>query len=174
VSAFVEGDLEPAEAGRIAEHIAGCTRCREAAADLRMLVAGARELALVEPPARVWERIRERTAARPRSARRWLWFGVPTLAAAAAVAGFVVGPRIAPVSRMVQAVLRPQPAATEAAMARETKQDYAEYVHGIDAAIADCEDALKENPANARVRAAYAGARSSRATAYDRLVSGGE
>jgi hypothetical protein len=53
-----------------------------------------------------------------------------------------------------RAMLHPQPAATQAAMAATAKQDYADYVHGIDAAIADCEDALKENPANARVRAA--------------------
>jgi hypothetical protein len=75
---------------------------------------------------------------------------------------------------MVQAALGRRPAMTEAAMAVTARQDYAEYVRGIDAAIADCEDALSENPGNARVRAAYANARSTRAVAFDRLAADGE
>lgn len=172
LSAWVEGELEPGEAGRIAEHVASCVQCRGAIGDLRHLRAGAAELGGVEPSDRVWQAIQPRVALRGRrGVPRWAWFSVPLLAAAGLV-GFIVAPRLAFVSRVVQAALRPQPVVTETAVA--VREDYAEYVRGIDAAISDCEDALRENPGNARVRAAYSSARSSRATAFDRLVSDGE
>ncbi len=58
--------------------------------------------------------------------------------------------------------------------AEQTAQEYGEYVRGIDHAIDECRTALDENPGNARVLAAYAGASSDRRRAMDRLASGGE
>lgn len=56
----------------------------------------------------------------------------------------------------------------------ETAREYGEYVRGIDRAIDECRTALAENPENARVRAAYAGAIVDRRRAIDRLAVGGE
>jgi anti-sigma factor RsiW len=172
LSEFVEGDLTGTSAGDVAEHVAGCARCREAVSDLRMLREGARSLEPLEPPARVWQAVQERVARRPR-ALRWLWVGVPAMAAAVVLA-FVVGLRAGGLARPGLLSSKPKPVMSEQAVAARAQQDYDEYVRGIDAAIHECEAAMKENPGNARVRAAYEGAQAGRTATMDRLTSGGD
>jgi len=171
LSAFLEGDLEPAESGGVAEHVAACARCREAVADLRQLRDGARSLLAIEPPPRVWQAIQERVNRR-RQAPHWLWVGVPAMAAAVMFA-FVIGLRSGLIGR-VPLLAKAESVPTQAMAARTAQADYAEYVRGIDIAISDCEDALRENPGSERVRRVYAGAQMSRRNAMDRLVSDGD
>lgn len=207
LSAFLEGDLEPAESGGVAEHVAACTRCREAVADLRQLRDGARSLLAIEPPPRVWEAIQERvnrprgiwrmilglgrdpksgqgdTIRNPRRVsvmspdsghvpRRWLWVGVPAMAAVVMFA-FIFGLRSGFIGR-TPLLAKAETVPTQAMAAKTVQADYAEYVRGIDTAISDCEDALRENPGSERVRRVYAGAQMSRRNAMDRLVSDGD
>ena len=187
LSAFLEGDLEPAESGGVAEHVAACTRCREAVADLRQLRDGARSLLAIEPPSRVWEAIQERVNRRGRPwagdtirivrqfghvPRRWLWVGVPAMAVVVMFA-FIFGLRSGFIGR-TPLLAKAETVPTQAMAAKTVQADYAEYVRGIDTAISDCEDALRENPGSERVRRVYAGAQMSRRNAMDRLVSDGD
>jgi anti-sigma factor RsiW len=172
LSAFVEGDLAATEAGQVAEHVAGCARCREAVTDLRALREGARSLEVLEPSPRVWQAIQERVAHRSR-ARHWLWLGAPALAAVVVLA-FVFGVRTGNLAKTVLHASKPKPALSDQAVAARAQQDYQEYVRGIEAAMNECRAAMQENPGNARVRAAYDGAQSGRAATMDRLVSDGD
>jgi len=176
LSSYLDGDLTPAEAGRIAEHVAVCPACRRVLSQLREVRDAAGALEQLEPPERTWDAIQQRLAGRRRAERpglrvsRWAWLSVPVLAAAALLVAFFWGRSI--VSGRDAGV----PIARTAA---EVYEDSVElvcrgYVAGIDQAIRECEAALKENPGNERVRRAWLGARTDRANAMDRLVSWGD
>jgi hypothetical protein len=97
LSAFVGGDLSPADAQSVRRHVEGCAACARSAAELRAVALAARTLEAPEPPPTLWPAIAG--ALERDGARRWLpfsWrpFGVGALAGAAAaaiVAGVVVG-----------------------------------------------------------------------------------
>jgi len=80
---YVDGTLGVAERAAAEAHLAGCARCREAVAQLRALVAGARGLPQAIEPARdLWASIERRIVQRTTwSMRRVWWRGA--LAAAA-------------------------------------------------------------------------------------------
>ncbi|MGH7557561.1 MAG: anti-sigma factor family protein [Gemmatimonadota bacterium] len=94
LSAWIDGDLNPAERERIERHVAGCAECAAVLAGLERVVASARGLEDREPATDLWpsiaERLSDRTlapvipidSARPRGRRRFS-FTVPQLAAAA-------------------------------------------------------------------------------------------
>jgi hypothetical protein len=93
LSAYIDGDLGPAERERIERHVAGCEECAAVLAGLELVVASARGLVDREPVADLWPGIAERLAARtpavipidsarPRVRRRFS-FTAPQLAAAA-------------------------------------------------------------------------------------------
>ena len=56
---------------------------------------------------------------------------------------------------------------------RELGDEYDNYLRGIDEALTEIKRAMAENPGNERVRKAYYRARSTKASALDRLCSGG-
>ncbi len=170
LSAYIEGDLTAAESGEVAEHIAGCPRCREAVADIRVLRDEARALPLREPSPELWQRISARVSQR-RGAVRWYWFGVPALAAAVLLA-FVMGLRLGNFAKT--RLIAGKPARSEFVAAAQVQRDYQDYVRGIEAAIRECEAALQENPGHPRVRAAYVGAQSGRNLTMDRLAADGD
>ena len=86
----LDGDLEPAVAAALAEHLAGCAACRALAADLEELRVAARALpAEVEPPRDLWDGISARIAPRRRS-----WSAAWLLAAAAVATAFRRRPRL--------------------------------------------------------------------------------
>lgn len=60
VADLVDGGLDPATARAAARHADGCESCRALRADLQTISAAAFTLDRLEPPARVWGRIRER------------------------------------------------------------------------------------------------------------------
>ena len=89
LSAFVDGELPPAETATVRSHAAGCAGCTAAIAELRALVANARALDAPEPPPTLWPSIAGELDRRERFAwlRISLWrpFGIGALAGAVAV-----------------------------------------------------------------------------------------
>jgi anti-sigma factor RsiW len=104
LSEYLDGDLAPAEAQRLEEHVAGCAACLRTLGELRAVVAAAGSLDHSEPAADLWPGIAAAIAAglqgeraggvlelRPRrvpeerrpGARRGYAFSMPQLAAAA-------------------------------------------------------------------------------------------
>jgi anti-sigma factor RsiW len=178
LSSFLDGDLSPAEAGRIAEHVAQCPECRRTLTDMRSIRNAARALERLEPPDRTWQAIQERVRGRraDRRVRRlpaWLWVGLPALAGAAVLLVVLWSRGSAPAGKARELAGNRRALSVDKAAA-DAAVEYGKYVQGIDEAIRECEAAMAENPGNARVRSAYLGARSSRAGAMDRLASGGD
>jgi hypothetical protein len=180
LSAYLDGDLDAEASGTTAEHLAECEVCRHSLAQVRAIRDAAPGMEQLVPPERVWDSIQDRIH-RSRSRRgqltRAFWLGVPALAAAllvVAVAGGKrgVGSRESGAGAQGMAVAVSE--LSKEGAAKQTVQEYGDYVRGIDGAIDECRTALSENPGNARVRAAYSGASLDRQRAMDRLVSGGE
>ena len=171
LSSYLDGDLPPGEAGRVAEHLAECPVCRRALAQTRLLRDAGRSMEEIAPPDRTWQAIRERVhAPKPLFWPRLAWIGIPALAACTVVA-IVVG-------RLPAAAGRGWPATTASfsrdELAEDAAKDYEQYVRGIDSAVQECAAAMSENPGNARVRQSYDGANADRSVALDRLTSGGD
>ncbi|HSS38224.1 MAG TPA: zf-HC2 domain-containing protein [Polyangia bacterium] len=92
LSAFADGDLPPAEAGRVRAHLGSCATCAAAAGQLGALAAAARRLDRPEPPPTLWLAVE---GALEKHDRPW-WmslriFGVGALAGAAAVSIAALG-----------------------------------------------------------------------------------
>jgi hypothetical protein len=89
LSAFVDGELPPAEAAAVRVHAATCMPCTKALGELRALVAGARGLDAPEPPPTLWPSIAGALEQRERfawlSIANWRPFAVGALAGAVAV-----------------------------------------------------------------------------------------
>lgn len=89
LSAFVDGDLPPAEAAAVRAHAATCMSCTKALGELRALVANARALDAPEPPPTLWPSIAGALDRRERftwlSIANWRPFAVGALAGAVAV-----------------------------------------------------------------------------------------
>lgn len=86
---YALGALESSEGNEVSEHLAtGCTLCREAlrqALDFNMLVA--RNVPLVNPPARLRQRIRDSVPSQAAPRRLWLTWAL----AAAALLAIIIG-----------------------------------------------------------------------------------
>ena len=188
LSAYLDGDLDSEASGKTAEHLAECEVCRKSLAQVRAIRDAAPAMEQLVPPERMWSAIQDRIHShRTRRSRltRLFWAGVPALAAAllvVALAGWFGQPARDTIRNVAHFGHVPAPSGMAVAVsdlsrdraAEQTAQEYGEYVRGIDQAIAECRTALDENPGNARVLAAYAGASSDRRRAVDRLASGGE
>jgi hypothetical protein len=92
LSAFVDGDLPPAEAQALRTHAAGCPRCTLSIGELRTMLTAARALERPEPPPTLWAGVEGALA---RHDRPW-WlslrlFGTGALAGAAAVSVIALG-----------------------------------------------------------------------------------
>ena len=89
LSAFVDGDLPPAEAAAVRAHASGCVACTAALADLRALVTNVRALDVPEPPPTLWPAIEGALHRRERFAwlkiSLWRPLGIGALAGAVAV-----------------------------------------------------------------------------------------
>ncbi len=113
---YVDGSLAAPDRAAIEAHLAGCTGCRAAVAELRGLVAAGRRLPRSIVPKRdLWAGVAARINERERSGLRWgadrtLWAGA--LAAAATLA---IGLAISRLTTVLPA--RPQADATQAGWA---------------------------------------------------------
>lgn len=86
LSAYIDGALDPADAGRLEAHLGECERCRTELEQLRSTVAALRELPEAQAP-RSFALSPERAAVRrPASSAASLAFGARTAAAGIAVA----------------------------------------------------------------------------------------
>jgi hypothetical protein len=89
LSAFVDGELAPAEAAAVRTHAASCPICTAALADLRALVKNARALDAPEPPPTLWPSIEGALDRRERfgwlTLSNWKPFAVGALAGGVAV-----------------------------------------------------------------------------------------
>ena len=65
IARFVDGSLDAEEQRALEGHVETCAACRALVADLRSIQAAAFTLERHEPPAAMWDRIRERVAAEP-------------------------------------------------------------------------------------------------------------
>jgi len=94
LSAFVDGELSPAEAAAVRSHTAGCATCATAIEELRALVTQARALDIPEPPPTLWPSIEGEMDRRERFAwlkiSLWRPLGVGALAGAVTVAVVLV------------------------------------------------------------------------------------
>jgi anti-sigma factor RsiW len=91
LSAYLDGEVGPAEAQRLAAHLAACVHCRSRLAATRRLVGGLRRLAPVPPPPELAALVHGRVAAEGGGPRAWLrylrplripawgWQGLPPL-----------------------------------------------------------------------------------------------
>jgi len=187
LSAYLDGDLESEASGKTAEHLAECEVCRKSLAQVRAIRDAAPGMEQLAPPERMWGAIQDRIHShRTRRSRlaRLFWVGVPALAAVllvVAAAGWFGQPARDTIRGIAHLGHAPEQGMAVAVSdlsrdraAEQTAQEYGEYVRGIDHAIDECRTALDENPGNARVLAAYAGASSDRRRAMDRLVSEGQ
>src|SRR5262245_42821871 len=59
INDYVDGSLSLSDRTAVAEHLDQCATCRALADDLRELRRAARELAPIEPPARLWTRLEQ-------------------------------------------------------------------------------------------------------------------
>jgi hypothetical protein len=92
LSAFVDGDLSPAQAQAMRAHLAGCPQCTVSIAELTAMVTAARGLERPEPPPSLWPAVE---GAMARHERPW-WlslrlFGSGALAGAVAVSVVALG-----------------------------------------------------------------------------------
>lgn len=93
LSAWLDGDLDPRAAERVAAHVESCAGCRAEADLLRAVIAGARGLERPEPPVTLWPAIEGRLAREERAVVRWrqVLFGAFAGAACAAVVALALG-----------------------------------------------------------------------------------
>lgn len=94
IAAWVDGELDPARARRVEDHVAGCTQCRDRAARHRAVASLLRQAAPVEAPAAVWASIEFvlETGLHDRPVERWRSWAAPAwIAAAAAVLVITAG-----------------------------------------------------------------------------------
>jgi len=168
LSSYLDGDLQPGESGRVAEHLAECPVCRRALAQVRLIRDAGQSMEEFAPPDRTWRAIAERVRGRrPSVWPRLAWVGVPALAAAVLAVVLIGRPFAAGRSRTAASVSREE-------LVRDAVNDYEQYVRGIDNAVRECAAAMSENPGNVRVRESYYGASADRSAALDQLVSGGD
>jgi anti-sigma factor RsiW len=59
INDYVDGSLSLSDRAAVAEHLDQCPTCRALAEDLRELRRAARELAPIEPPARLWTKLEQ-------------------------------------------------------------------------------------------------------------------
>ena len=179
---YADGTLAPAERGALEQHLTECAGCRMAVAQLRGLIAGARELPRsIEPPRDLWLGIAGRlgqgaTGNVPRAWWRERTFWAGALAAAATFVIVFGVYRLLPPST---ALYRPegqgwaaveadyQQAAAELGGTLAAERDrlrpetvalVARNLSLIDAAIRESRAALARDPGNAELRRLFAAA----------------
>jgi anti-sigma factor RsiW len=174
VNEYVDGTLDPGERAAVEAHLATCSGCRAAVAELRDMLAGAQELPRsIEPPRDLWVGIAPRLARRVTgNVQRAFWAGA---LAAAAVLLIVFGiprptvrPSDGPAGRgwaAVQADYEQSAAALAATLAAErghlrpaTVALVERNLRIIDAAIRESRAALERDPGNTELRTLFAAA----------------
>ena len=79
LSAYVDGELDPADVARIEAHLAGNADTRHEVEQLRRLKEVTGALRLKEPPPEIWEEFWQSTYNRGERTLGWLLFGLAVL-----------------------------------------------------------------------------------------------
>jgi len=178
LSAYLDGELAPADVAGVERHLSDCGTCREQMRRLRLLVASAGALPhAIQPPAEVWTRLhrrldRRRAPGALRAARSWRTVGWLAAAAVLVLAGTTFLDSAGGRSRKIMAdppmVVRPAvlvavdrnyaPTLDELRRTLATQRDalspstvrvLEHSIALIDSAIAEASAALASDPANA-------------------------
>ena len=173
---YVDGTLGVAERAAVEAHLAGCAGCREALAQLRALVAGARGLPQAIEPARdLWASIERRIVQRATWNMRRVWWRGAVAAAAVLVIALGLYRLLPPSTALyrpagegwvaVQADLDRASDELSRILAVERERLRPETVAllernlaVIDTAIAESRAALARDPASAELRRFFAAA----------------
>jgi len=173
---YVDGTLGVAERAAVEAHLAGCAGCREALAQLRALVAGARGLPQAIEPARdLWTSIERRIVQRATWNMRRVWWRGAVAAAAVLVIALGLYRLLPPSTALyrpagegwvaVQADLDRASDELSRILAVERERLRPETVAllernlaVIDTAIAESRAALARDPASAELRRFFAAA----------------
>ena len=171
---YVDGTLGAAARAAVDAHLAECAGCREAVAELRALVAGARDLPRsIEPGWDLWAGVRRRIGQRATGNVQRLWYAALAAAAAAIIVARLsltahrpIGPS-AGGGGWVAVEADYQHSATDLAQALAVQRDrlspatvavLERNLAIIDQAIAESREALARDPASVDVRQLLAAA----------------
>jgi anti-sigma factor RsiW len=147
INDYVDGSLSLSDRTAVAEHLDQCAACRALADDLRELRRAARELAPIEPPARLWTKLeqtlresstdgQQAAAAFPGPARRTWRSQAIWVTAAAAVLVLAAGLSIrlgyfARQSTLIEEAEAPTAQSVEAEL-RQAEEHYQKAISGLE------------------------------------------
>ena len=170
---FVDGTLGAAARAAVDAHLAECAGCREAVAELRALVAGARGLPRsIEPGRDLWAGVRRRIGQRATGNAQRFWYAALAAAAAAIIVArlsLTAHPPIGPSAGggWVAVEADYQHSATDLAQTLAVERDrlspatvavLERNLAIIDQAIAESREALARDPASVDLRQLVAAA----------------
>jgi hypothetical protein len=178
----LDGELDPAVAGALAEHLASCAACRALAADLERLRSAARALPdAVEPPRDLWRGIEVRIAPRRRRVSyRWLAAAAALIAVGSSAITATWLDREPPVVAATGWQRDLDVATGELRAALEARRDeldpatvavVEENLRIIDEAIAETRAALAEEPDDAALRRSLVAVNEQRITLLRRALA---
>jgi len=154
LSAFVDGELAPAEAAAVRTHAASCPACTAALSDLRALVKNARTLDVPEPPPTLWPSIEGALDRRERfgwlTLSNWKPFAVGALAGAVAVVLVVFALpllRARPDAPVASAPTEPASAAPADPLLNEAEAEFAQAAAAYERSIAKLRTLLEREEA---------------------------
>lgn len=154
LSLYLDGELNPKQSKRIAGHLSQCKECASELEQLLSIKEAAQALEQHEPPDYLFYRIKDEIAkqARVKSERARLvprkrWVLVPAFSVVLIIIGVVIIFRLREPSLPIVDVA--YQSYKEEAIA--PLEEYGERLRGLNVALDDCQDALRENPGNRQV-----------------------
>lgn len=153
LSLYLDGELNPKESKRIGDHLDQCQECTSELEQLSLIKHTAQSLERYEPPDYLFYRIKNEIAkqAKVKSERIWVvrrkrWVLVPTIAAVLVAIGLAIIFKTKEPSPMVELVYQSYRDKAIASL-----QEYEERLRDLNAALDDCQAALRVNPGNRQV-----------------------
>lgn len=145
LSDHIDGRLDPGTDAQLRTHIAACEECESTIAELRRVVAMARTVGPIEPPASAWPRIASRIRSGAPMRPAWLRMSMPQAIAAGLTLAFGSGAlawmlATGQTEQRLPGPEEPTVAALEANLA------------SYDAALAEIEEAIRIQPDDAYLR----------------------
>jgi len=145
---YVDQALSPEERREVQRHLETCAPCRTLADDLRDLTRAARSLGPIEPPARVWSRLRS-AVERPAPRARWVLSGGLAAAAVLALAAVIgVMFRATPPATTARTANAGEAAQSVEAELSQAEQHYEKAIKGLEQIANDQKSALDPRTAD--------------------------
>jgi len=173
LSLYLDGELNPKESKRIADHLSQCQECTSELEQLSLIKHAAQSLEQYEPPAYLFYRIKDEIAkqVRTKSGRTWVvprkrWVLVPALTAVLVAIGLAIIFKTKEPPPMVELAYQ-----TYRDEAIAPLQEYEERLRDLNAALDDCQAALRVNPGNRQVLKAILSVYNEEVKTIDQLAS---